>query len=774
MESDNTWNAQWISAFDGSEKYDTTTAAPYFRKEFKIRQPVKSAIAKVTGVGYFEFYLNGKKVGNHQLDPAFTRYDKRVKYLVFDVHKYLQHGRNAAGGILGNGFYNVDTKSAWDFNTAPWRSFPAFICQIDIEYENGRSGVIVTDDSWKFNTGPILFDQIRNGEIYDANRELTGWSEAGFNDSDWERAYVGNGPLGMLSEQVMPPIRKTKILRPVTIIEPKSGTFIVDFGYNISGWAKIRIREEKGKEIVMRYGERIFEDGSLDVKELSRFIFTGETQTTRYISNGKESQEYEPRFTYFGFQYVEVTGISDKLDPGDIEAYMINTDFEEAGYFECSNSLFNQIHENIKWSYLGNYHGYPEDCPHREKMAWTGDGQLVVETGLFNFNAVSAYIKWMEDHLDEQKPSGDLPGIIPTSGWGYFHGKNPDTSPYGYGPHWEGSAVVIPWHLYRHTGDTLILKRFYPMMKKYVTHLENISDKHLLNFGIDDHKSIVTHTEGGYISSAYFCWFSDILENAAGILDFPDDVIKYSNLKKNIASSFHKKNFNPESHTYGNGGQTQMALALACGIVPEDIERKVFDNLLEEIKRRDYHFDCGVVGLRKVIDVLLKYDRKDILYKMANQKDFPSFGHWIEQGANTMWQNWDGSQSRNHIMFGSIGDYFYYGLGGIKPSEDAPGFKKIILTPQFPDDMTYLKCGHNTPFGWIRTDWKKVGNEIYYQLSIPDSMITELTIPQKLSNIKCHDDTIENTAGVEIIEQKTESVKLLISPGQYKFQIKIK
>lgn len=765
------WSASWISAANYTGPYDSTMAAPYFRKEFEVNQKIKSSTARVTGVGYFEFYLNGAKIGDHVLDPAFTRYDKRVKYLTFDVTEFLNSGENVAGGILGNGFYNVDTKSAWDFDTAPWRGTPAFICEIKIEYENGESVIIVSDESWKFTNGPILFDQIRNGEIYDARKKITGWCETGYDDSSWRPVIVGKGPEGTLSRQIMPPIRKVKTLHTISINEPKEGVFLVDFGQNISGWARIQLNEEEGKEIVLRYGERIYNDGNLDNKELSRFIFTGETQTTRYISDGSDNQVYEPRFTYFGFQYVEISGITGKLNPDHIEAYMIHTDFEEVGYFECSNPLFNKIHENIKWSYLGNYHGYPEDCPHREKMAWTGDGQLVVETGLFNYDATTAYLKWMDDHMDEQQPNGDLPGIIPTSGWGYEFGKDPDTRPYGYGPHWEGSAVVIPWILYKHSGNIEILRTYYPMMSKYMSHLESISNNYLLNFGIDDHKSIVTHTDGGYISSAYYGWFSDIMEDVAGITGKEEDVIKYSILKNNIRDSFHEKYFNKSKNIYGNGGQTQMALALACGMVPNDLQKPVFDNLILQIEDRDYHFDCGVVGLRKLIDVLIEFDRKDILYKMTNQNDFPSFGYWVEQGATTMWQNWDGSQSRNHIMFGSIGDYFYYALAGIKPVVEKPGFKVIKLNPQFPEDMTYLKCGHKTPYGWIKTQWKKVEGKIDYELKVPEDTYVEFSISQSKSRISISGEDIDHIDGIEIIDQGIDFVKLLIPTGDFRFEI---
>ncbi|MDX1284228.1 MAG: family 78 glycoside hydrolase catalytic domain, partial [Draconibacterium sp.] len=621
----------WISFAPETAEYKTTEPAPYFRKEFMVYQEIEKAKLKVTGVGYYEFYLNGQKVGDHLLAPAVTRYDKTILFEEFDITKYIQKGINTAGSIVGNGFYNIDTKSAWDYDKAPWRGRPAFTCEIEVQYKDGKSLVLHSDSTWKTTFGSIIFNQLRNGETYDANKKLKDWNLNGFDDSQWSYAYSIKNPTEKLTKQEMPPIKKTKTLQPVSITEPVDGKCLVDFGQNISGWAKIKINEPKGDTIKLKYGERIFENGLLDQKELSRFIWTGETQTTTYISDGSKNREYEPRFTYFGFQYVQVEGLSRRLQKDEIEAYMMHTAFDTIGYFHCSNELLNKIHNNIQWSYLGNYHSFPEDCPHREKMAWTGDAQLVIETALFNYDSYSAYKKWLRDFRDEQQESGDLPGIVPTSGWGYNHGKDSTTAQFGYGPHWEGALVTIPWQMYLYLGDKSILKENYEAMKKYIAHLENISINYLLNFGIDDHKSIITHTEGAYISTAYFHWLTQIMTDVADALEKPEGKSNFSELSKKIFDSFNEKYYDSSKSTYGNGGQTQMALALGCDLVPEENYERVLAQLVKNIEEKDYHFDCGVVGLKKIIDVLLENNRKDVLYKLATRTDFPSIGHWIEQ-----------------------------------------------------------------------------------------------------------------------------------------------
>jgi alpha-L-rhamnosidase len=718
--------SSWIAAGPEAPAFDTTYPAPYFRKVFAVTAPVTRATAYVTAGGYFNLFLNGERVSDRYLDPAVTRYDKSVQYVTFDLTNSLAKGDNAIGVVLANGFYNVDTESAWQFDRAPWRNRPALRFVLHLEYADGRRQVIGSDASWRQITGPITFDQLRNGEYYDSRLRLGDWASPDYPDDDWSPAVAVTGPAGKLVPQRMPGIRKTRTLRPVAITEPEPGIYVVDFGQNIAGWARMTIDEEAGREVRMTYGERVYENGRLDIEELSRFIKTGETQTTRYLADGSGPREYEPSTTYFGFQYVEIEGLSAPPTEESIRAFMVHTALDTIGSFSTSDTLLNRIHENIRWSYLGNFHSFPEDCPHREKMGWTGDAQLVIETGLFNFDVQSAFVKWLGDFRDEQPASGALPGILPTSGWGYEmgHGKQPY-----YGPHWEGAAITIPWQVYRWRGDTAILRTNYPMMRRYLDFLDGQTEGNLLTGGIDDHKSIKTHTEGHYLSSAYYHWMLGIGADIAGVLDESDDATLLRQRARSVREAFNRKYYSPESGTYGNGGQTQLAVALGCNLVPDTRYAEVLTELITAIEKNDYHFDAGVIGVKKVIEVLLKNDRPDILHKLASQTGFPSFGYWIELGANTMWQNWDGSQSRNHIMFGSIGDYFYQGLAGIRPVTTAPGFREVDLRPYFPEDMRFLEASHHTPHGWLRTSWQREIDRITYTVTVPEGARASLAVP---------------------------------------------
>lgn len=730
LTGENDWKARWISAIRNTEPVPPLLPAPYFRKEFQLPEEIASARLYISGLGYYEAFINGRKVGDHLLDPAVTRYDKRVKYVAYDVREYLKQGTNAIGVVLGNGWYNQHTREAWDFDRAPWRNTPALICQLVVTGEDGSLSVIASDGTWKYSTGPILFEGIHNGETYDARRENEGWHQEGFDDSHWHAATEVEGPAGKLSAQLMPPIRITDTIRPVKTWQVSDTTTMYDMGQNISGWASISVQGPRGSRVTLRYGERIFDNGTLDQKELSRFIMTGDTQTGRYILKGIGIEKWHPVFTYHGYQYVEVTVSDPAVEMLGIEGYVVHTDLMEIGHFACSNELFNQIHENLKWSFLGNFHGYPTDCPHREKMGWTGDAQLVAETGLYNFDMVRAYLKWIDDFTDEQKPNGQLPGIIPTSGWGYTLGRDPKTVDRGYGPQWEGAFMEIPWQLYRFTGDTTIIRRYYTHFRNYVNYMSAHANGNLLNFGIDDHKQLKPLTQGHYLSSAFYYRLTTLLSQMAPIAGMEGDAVIYARLSKDIKEAFNQKYFDAERGIYDHGGQTPMAVALYFGLVETESRDKVLRNFLKVIGQNQGHIDAGVVGTKAVINTLLMAGEDRVLYEMANKRDFPGWGYWIEElGATTLYQNWDGSQSRNHIMFGSIGDYFYKGLAGINVDDDQPGFRHVVVKPMVHNDVQWVEAGYRSLYGGIESDWKKEENGLRMKVTVPPGTTATIHVP---------------------------------------------
>lgn len=725
------WKANWISHLGEDTEVPPLTAAPYFRKTFDLPGPIQSARLYIAGVGYHEAVINGQKVGDHELDPAMTRYDKRVKYLVHDVGSLLQQGENVLGVVLGNGWYNQHTREAWDFDQAPWRDSPALRLQVRVTDTDGVDHWIVSDKEWKFSLeGPIIFDGVHNGETYDARKEMPGWAAPGFADDSWQPAIEISGPEGKPSAQVMPPIRVTGSRAPESTWVVNDSTVMMDFGQNLTGWATIRVAGPAGSRVKLRYGERIYPDSTLDLEELSRFIWTGDTQTDRYYLKGRGEESWHPIFTYQGFQYVEVTRSDPEVELLDIQADVVHTDLADNGYFRSSNELFNRLQENLRWSFLGNYHGYPTDCPHREKMGWTGDALLVAQTGMYNFDLTAAYRKWLDDFVDEQRESGDLPGIIPTSGWGYTYKQSADPER-GYGPQWEGAFLEVPWQLYRFTGDSSLVRKYYPDLKRYVDYLEAHADGYLLNFGIDDHKQLENKTQGPFLASAFFYYFSDRLSRMAAIAGETQDQQTYANLADRIREAFNDRYFDPQGGTYDHGGQAAQAVPLFVGLVEDDQKTEVLAKLLEAIQEKGGHIDAGVVGTKALLQVLMRYGQQEVLYALANKRTFPGWGYWVDElGATTLFQNWDGSQSRNHIMFGSIGDFFFQGLGGIQPVEEAAGFKQILLKPSFPDDLDWVEAGHRSPYGWIRSHWKREGERIRWEVEVPGNSSAEIRLPE--------------------------------------------
>ncbi len=724
-------DAEWISDRPEDGPDPGTSVAPLFRKSFSLdKKPVK-AILRYTGAGYVRMFANGREISGAVLQPSFTRYDRRMEYMTEDITKLLQAGENVLGCMAGNGFYNVDTRSAWNFRNAPWRARPAVICRLELTLDDGKKIGIVTDGGWKTSPGPVTFNQVRNGESYDARLDQAGWKEAGFDDSGWKSAVPVTGPAGKLSPAIIPPIRRLGILTAEKITEPEPGVWLFDFGQNIAGWTKLFVTGKAGDEIVIRHGERIDSAGRLDQVELSRFIFTGETQTSRYTLKDDHSATWEPSFTWYGFRYAEVTGLKYRPDTATLKACIVSTDLDTTGYLLTGNDIIDRLHTNTMWSYLGNFHSIPEDCPHREKMGWTGDGQLAAGTGMLNFYAYNAYRKWLDDFTDEQKENGDLPGIIPTSGWGYNYGREPVKGKYGYGPQWDGACITIPWKLFEYYGDTAVLKRYYLMMDRYMAWLATAADGDLPDIGIDDHKSLV-ESDPATVSSAWYYILSATMARIARVTGHIADVGKYSGLRDSLASKYIEKYF--PGGVPGNASFLSIALAAGSDMLPPQMEDVFMKVMVQKIKADGYHVSTGVIGTNAVFSALVRKGYPDVFIRLVTNPEFPSYGNWVKKGATTLWQNWDGSQSRNHIMFGFVDEYMYdvfLGLANI-----SPGFGRFTLAPVFPDGSDEVTACHTSLYGEITSSWKRENDKISWSITVPVNTTSTIFFPAGATAIK--------------------------------------
>lgn len=767
--SDDEWSAEWISAIAPPDSMPPPRPTPMFRETFTTDRSIERARLYISGLGYYEAYLNGDKIGDHVLDPMLTHYDERVKYETYDVTDQLQSGANALGVTLGNGWYNQHTEAAWDFHQESWRAPPTLLAQLEITYADGSQERIETNEDWRVDTGPIVFDGIRNGEHYDARKEQPGWTKVDFDASDWDRPVIVDGPAGQLSSQTMQPIRVTGARSPGTVTEPEPNTYIYDFGQNLTGWANLTVSGPRGAEVTIRYGERLYEDGTLNQEELSRFIWTGETQTDHYFLKGEGTETWHPRFVYHGFRYAEVTVSSPKVTLDSITADVVHTDFDTVGHFESSNDLLNQIHQNTRWSYLGNYHGYPTDCPHREKIGWSGDAKLASQAGLYNFDAARGYRKWIDDFVDEQRSNGRVPSIIPTSGWGYTYGDD-ENEDLGYGPQWEGAFLIVPWNAYLFTGDEALLKRFYEPWTQYVDYLARNAEDYTVPWGINDHKPAYTETEPPILATGHFYECARIVHEAAEQLGNVEDASHYATLMDSIRAAYNRRFFNRASRTYGNRGQTSLGSALFYDLVPAAEEDRVLQNLLEEIDRRDGHIDAGVVGTKYVLNALTAHEEVETTYRMATKTAYPSWGNWIKKGATTLWQNWDGSQSRNHIMFGTVDEWMYEALAGIRYDPEHPGFKRTIIKPAPVGDLTWVDASHTSMYGDIRSSWEREDDRFSLDVRVPPNTHAHIHVPTTDPSSVTESGTAPASLGaVQRLRSDGTYVVFEVGSGTYRF-----
>lgn len=707
------WKGEWIA----DSKDINLKPAPYFRKQFQPSGKVKSARIYIAAAGLYELSINGQRVGDHRLDPMYTRFDRRTLYVTYDVTSLINAPTVALGVLLGNGWYNHQSTAVWYFDQAPWRDRPKFCLDLRITYQDGREEIIKSGTDWKTSLSPIIFNSIYTAEHHDARLSQPGWDKPGFDDSKWKNAIPVNAPSQNIVAQQLHPIRFVEEIAPAGILMYSSQHYVYNLGRNISGISQISVRGEKGTEIRLKHGERLKQDGSVDQSNIDvHYRPTDDKdpfQTDIYILNGEGEETFWPHFNYKGFQYVEVA--SDKpIEITKMRGFFMHSDVPPVGKVTSSNDVLNKIWKATNVSYLSNLQGYPTDCPQREKNGWTGDAHIASETGLYNFDGITVYEKWLADHRDEQQPNGVLPAIIPTSGWGYTWANGPD---------WTSTIAIIPWNVYLFYGDSKLLADNYNNLKRYVDHITSISPQGITDWGLGDWVPVKSVTPKELTSSIYYFVDADILAKAAKLFGKDDDYKKYSALAKKITDAINQKYLNRETGIYGQGLQTELSATLFWGIVPENLKAKVAKNLADRVIADGKHLDVGLLGTKTILNALSENGYADLAYEVAAQQDFPSWGWWIVNGATSLYENWPidakSDISLNHIMFGEIGAWYYKALGGLKPDATQPGFKNILLEPHFVKGLNSFQTTHNGPYGEIQSNWKRDEKKVIYQVVIP-------------------------------------------------------
>lgn len=778
---DNDWQASWIGAgavsqalpekgfiSDKNEQYNLPDTIIHngnsllLRKDIHLQKEIKSARAFVTGLGFYAFYINGRRVGENVLSPAKTPYHKQILYDTYDVTSLLKKGENALGFHLGNGWYNP-YKKWWAQYRMQWFGHKKAIGQIQITYTDGTSEIIKTDESWKFSDGPIVFNCIYDGEIYDARLEQTGWSEAGFDDSTWKRVTVFETPSARLESHTMPAIKVIQTIKPKEL-KPNANSRLFDMGQNFTGWVRIKVSGEKGAKIKIRFAEDINAYGTIDVTSNENALATAE-----YILKGEGIEFYEPHFTYFGFKYAEVSAENGSFDLQDIEGCVVHTDNKPVGDFSCDNDLVNKIHRATVWSQKSNMLGYPMDCPQRdERLGWFGDAQVTAEEAMFNFDMAQFYENWFEGiQLNQDEKTGDLPIISPQP---YIRDE---------GVEWSSTYFTMLWQYYLYYGDKQILARHYEPMKRYMQFLDSISTDYILPMGwIGDWGSMVEGWKEGQpesVPTAFYFWDATILSKIARVLDNKSDELLYEDLTANIRKAYHAKYFNPVSGNYTDGSQMANAFPLFLGLVPENEKLRVLDNLVRDIEvTNSNHLTTGVLGTKYMPEALAQYGRADVAWNIINQKTYPSWNSMMEK-YTTVCEFWTLKQSKNHVMMGSIDAWFYKYIAGIQLDEGNPAFSSFIIKPNLLNGLTKAEGKIVTIRGTVSSSWKKEDGEFTLKIEIPFNTSALVYIPvNENETILENGKLLNDVEGIEYLGYSNGAHQLKVHSGNYSFSTHLK
>ena len=756
----------------------TSRNSPMLRNVFTVAQPVKMAQVSICGLGYYEMFLNGTKVGEHVLDPAWTSYHKNALYVTYDISKDLKPGRNSLGVQLANGMYNQEFPDVWGLQKAPWRAFPQMLLQLDITYTDGTHQRVVSDSSWKASIGPIFWDQLRMGVMYDARREQADWSTPAFDDTQWQPAIVREGVAGKLAAQVSEPIKVIDTLKAVNMTK-QGDAYLFDFGQNISGWTRLNVTAKAGTRITLDHGRQ-------------GICFGKPLQTSVYTTKGNGLEIWEPGFSFYGFGKVLVTGLPGEPTKDMVEARVVHTAFDERGTFECSNPLLNKLVSMCRWSYVDNFVGIPSDCPHREKLGWTADAHLASEAGLTYYGSEAAYTRWMLDYEAQQAPDGKLPCIIPDGGDGWG-------TRFLDGPAWESAYLIIPWNIYQYRGDHRILECHYENYKRWLAwyrdeskvikkdkfaqeqsggskdskykNPQSVNQGNIIYYGIGDWPPN-GQTPFEITSTAYYYNAAKILSNVAGLLGKKDEEKEYADLTSKIKDAFNRTFYDEATGTYSKGSHTGMSCALYFGLVEDHNRQRVADNLAEGLRKNGYAINVGCLGSKYLLRALSDNGHLDVAYQIVTKKTAPGWGFLAASGRSTLSESLNGGGSDNHTFLGDVAAWMIKYLAGIRCDPKNPGFQKFIIKPEVIGDLTWVKAHHDSPYGRIISAWKREGDTFSLNISVPANSEAKVFIPaNKADAVTESGMSAAKAKGVKFLRMESACVVYEVGSGVYHFKV---
>ena len=777
----NDWKAQWVEPTVQAMSERDKSPAWMLRKGFSLKNKVAYARAYVTSHGYYELSLNGQKVGNELLTPGWTAYNKRLQYQSYDVTNMLRSGINAVGAMLGEGWFR--STLGWMNNKGFYGKRLGLLCQIYVKYANGTEEWVISDGSWKStNDGPIRVNEIYDGENYDATLEIKGWNEANFNDSNWANVSIAKFDNSNLVASEGAKVERIEEIKPIKIFRTPKGVLVADMGQNMVGWMRLKVSGAKGSKIILRHAEVLDKYGDFYIDNLRNAKVT-----LTYTLKGEGEEIYEPRFTFMGFRYVAIEGMD--LKPENLMGIVVHSNMTPTGTFECSNPLVNQLQHNIQWGQKGNFVDVPTDCPQRdERLGWTGDAQAFCRTAAYNFDVSAFFTKWLKDVAADQRPDGSVPFVVPD----ILDNIDGTTAPVSAG--WGDVAVIAPWTMYLTYGDKQLLENQYPSMKAYVEYIrKKAGDSYIWKKGsvfgdwlyykpaMNNHTEPDGYTDRDYISTAFYAYSTNLLKESALALGKQDDAKMYGEVFENIKKAFNEQYVAP-SGRIASDSQTAYVLALMFGLLPENLQSKAADYLVQDIKNRNNHLSTGFLGTPYLCHVLSQYGHTDVGYDLLLQQSYPSWLYPVKMGATTIWERWDGQKvdstfqdvgmnSFNHYAYGAIGDWMYRVITGIEIDSKSTGYKHFYLKPEPSTKLTYAKSTLNSSYGEIASGWELKDGKIKLTMKIPANTTATIMLPKATADAT-EGGKLISQSGFQNIKTTDKGLTFEAGAGEYVFEYK--
>jgi hypothetical protein len=748
------------------------TVIPYFRKEFKVDKKVSKALVFVCGLGHYELYINGEKIGDRFLSPGWTNYQKTCYYNTFDITGNLKRGQNVIGTIVGNGFYNINRERYRKLVLA--FGAPKMILRMIVRYTDGSEEAIISDQTWKTSPSPVIFSSIYGGEDYDARLEQAGWDNTGFNDANWKDPLITREPMGQLKPETDHPLKIMQEFGPGSIIRKNDSVYLYDLNQNASGIVKLMIQGKGGQVVRLVPGELTGND-TLVTQEAS-----GKPYYFSYTLKGDKQETWTPRFSYYGFRYLEEKGAvpEGETNPNSLPVIIglnllhTRNSSPAGGSFKCSSDLFNSIYELINWSIKSNLASVATDCPHREKLGWLEQAHLMGNSIKYIYDIHNLYDKIIDDMIESQLDTGLVPNIAPEF--------VPFLSGFRDSPEWGSACIIVPWDMYEWYGDISAVRKAYPMMRKYLVYLGSMAKDNILSHGLGDWYDLGSKLPGeaqltpkSVTATSIYFYDAKLLAEMASLIGENEDAISFKNLAEDIRQAFNKEFFNPETRVYSTGSQTAYAMPLFYGMVEDTLRKDVVTNLVNSINQNNKALTAGDIGYRYLLRVLEQEGYSQLIFDMNSRRDVPGYGYQLSKGATSLTESWAGLRdvSNNHMMLGHIMEWFFSGIGGIRQIPGSKAYDHIFISPEIVRDITWAETSFLSVHGVISSSWKISGNDFSLKVSIPANCRATISIPQSdTEKIIENGIPVKSSENIKIKAASNGRTLLETGSGEYAFR----